>query len=254
MGENSQPRSSTALVTGASSGIGRELATIVAGEGYDVVLVARREAELVELSAELESDHDITATVLPTDLSKSDAAEAVATEVSDRGIDVDLLINNAGLSQWGRFDETSLETDREMLAVNVSAVTALTKRFVRPMVDRGDGAILNVASIAGEAPHQGMPVYAATKAYVISLSRALARQFGPLGVTVTVLSPGWTDTAMGRELAAAGGRDIEHWMDAPTVARAGYDGLQAGEAVVIPGDSNRQYVREVHAERASEIE
>jgi len=254
MATDSHSRPSTALVTGASSGIGRELATITAEDGYDVVLVARREAELVELSSELEADHGVTATVLPVDLSESQAAETVVTEVTDRGLDVDLLVNNAGVSQWGRFDETPLETDREMLAVNVAAVTALTKRFVRPMVDRGEGAILNVASIAGEAPHPGMPVYAATKAYVISLSRALGRQLAPLGVTVTVLSPGWTDTAMGRELAETGDRDIQQWMDPETVAREGYDGLLAGDPVVIPGESNREYVRDVHTERAAEIE
>lgn len=254
MTKNSHSPPSTALITGASSGIGRELATITAADGYNVVLVARREAQLVELSTELEADHNITATVVPVDLSESKAAETVTAEVSDRGIDIDLLVNNAGISQWGRFDETPLETDREMLAVNVAAVTALTKQFVRPMVDRGEGAILNVASIAGEAPHPGMPVYAATKAYVISLSRALRQQLAPLGVTVTVLSPGWTDTAMARELAETAERDIHQWMDPETVARMGYDGLLAGESVVIPGETNQQYVRDVHAERAAEIE
>jgi hypothetical protein len=245
---------STALVTGASSGIGREFATIAAADGYDVVLVARRESRLVELSEDLEAEHGVAATVLPVDLAEPGAAGTVAAAVEEHDVDVDLLVNNAGVATWGRFDEVPPGTDHEMLRVNVEALTGLTKLFSRPMVDRGRGAILNVASIAGEAPHSGMPVYAATKAYVISLSRGLSRQLGPLGVTVTVLSPGWTDTAMGRELAAAGGRDVSEWMDPETAARAGYDGLLAGEPVVIPGASNRQYVRDAHAKRASEIE
>jgi len=243
-----------ALVTGASSGIGRELADVVAADGYDVVLVARREERLTDLVDDLESEFGVAATALPVDLGEPGAAGTVATAVAERDVDVDLLVNNAGVARAGRFDETSLAADRETLRVNVAALTALTKRFVRPMVDRGAGGILNVASIAGEAPHPEMPVYAATKAYVLSLSRALARQFGPLGVAVTALSPGWTDTATGRRMADATGSDVRGWMDPARVARAGYDGLVAGDPVVIPGESNRRYVRDVHADRVSELD
>jgi len=241
-------------VTGASSGIGRELARLAAADGSDVVLVARREGRLDDLAAELASDHDVAATVLPVDLGAPGAAEAVATALDEHDVEVDRLVNNAGVSRAGRFDETPLDADRETLRVNVAALMALTKLFARPMIDRGEGEILNVASIAGEAPHPEMPVYAASKAYVVSLSRALARQFAPLGVDVTVLSPGWTDTATGRRMAEATDADVGEWMDPETVARAGYDGLLAGDTVVIPGASNRRYVRDVHAARASELD
>lgn len=244
----------TALVTGASSGIGREFARIAADDGADVVLVARREAVLAELAAELEADAGISATVLPVDLARPDGAETILEAVQGRGLDVDLLVNNAGLAEWGRFDEIPRAAVRQMIGVNVAALTELTDRFARSMVDRDGGRIVNVASVAGEAPNAGMPVYAATKAYVRCYTLGLAEQLAPSGVTLTVLIPGWTDTPMGREIAAAAGRDVEEWMDPETAARAGYDGAIAGERTVIPGERNRSIVRDLRAERTAAVE
>lgn len=225
----------TALITGASSGIGSELARLFAADGDDVVLVARREERLAELARAIEADHDVTATVVPQDLATREGPRELFEAVEERGLDVHTLVNNAGFGNYGAFDESDLDEELTMIDLNVTAVTALTKLFVGPMLDRGDGAVLNVASMAGMAPTPKQAVYSSTKAYVLSFSEALAYEFEDRGVDVTALCPGPVATEFfDREDLDESGIVDNPQADPKTVARAGYDGLQSGKRVVIP--------------------
>jgi short-subunit dehydrogenase len=225
----------TALITGASSGIGAELAKLFAADGDDVVLVARREERLRELATKLEDEHGVTANVLPADLTEADADLRLFEEVEDRGIEVHTLVNNAGFTTFGRFDKTEIEDDQKMIDLNVTAVTRLTKRFVGPMVERGDGAVLNTSSMAGIAPTPTQAVYAATKAYILSFSESIGHELEDEGVTVTALCPGPVDTEF-LELEGMEDSGVEDGSlnDPRSVAQAGYDGLKNGKRIVIP--------------------
>lgn len=232
----------TALITGASSGIGLELATLFAADGHDLVLVARRGDRLRALAAELASRHGVRSTVITTDLADPDTPPEIARSVEAAGLEVRYLVNNAGFGLTGPFAETDITTEQRMIQVNISALTHLTKLFLPGMVARHEGAILNVASTAGFVPGPLMAVYYATKAYVISFSEALAEEVTGSGATVTVLCPGATRTAFW----AAAGMDASArlfrrpWVaDAASVARAGYEGLRAGKRLVIPGLANK---------------
>jgi short-subunit dehydrogenase len=235
-----------ALITGASSGIGLELAKLFAQDGHDLVLVARRGDRLRELAAELASHHRVRSTVITADLADPDTPGEIARSVEAAGIEIRYLVNNAGYGLAGRFAETDLSNELRMIQVNVSALTHLTKLFLPGMLARHEGAILNVASTAGFVPGPLMAVYYATKAYVISFSDALAEEVTGSGATVTVLCPGATRT----EFWAVAGMDAtarllrRPWVaDAASVARAGYDGLRAGKRIVIPGLANKVMVQ-----------
>ncbi len=232
-----------ALVTGASSGIGRELARVFAGEGWDTVLVARRAELLHELAAELEGA-GATAHVLPADLADPDGAVRVFDEVAARGLSPDALVNNAGLGSWGAFAETPWRAERDLLAVNVVALTELTKRFLPGFVERGHGRILNVASTAAFQPGPLMAVYFASKAYVLHLSLALADELRGTGVTVTTLCPGPTRTGFAE---TAGARKTSMFLggrgdDPADVARKGYEAMLRGRPMVVVGAVNRTLV------------
>lgn len=225
----------TVLVTGASSGIGSELADVAAADGHDVVLTARREERLAELAEELETSHGIRATVIPQDLAVRNAAENLFDAVRDEGIEIHTLVNNAGIPQYGGFLETGRDAERDMMQLNMITLTELTKRFGREMSARGDGAVLNTASLAAFYPIPNKAVYAATKSYVLSFSRALAHELEPEGITVTALCPGVVET----EYAERGNVDDSNTMegitnDPRTVAKAGWEGLQKGERIVLP--------------------
>jgi short-subunit dehydrogenase len=228
-----------AVVTGASSGIGRELARILAREGHDLVLVARREDELHKVASDLREAHGATSRVVAVDLARAGAAHEVADAVSDDAVDV--LVNNAGFGGHGRFTETDLGHEQRMLAVNVVALTELTKLLLPGMVARGHGRILNVASTAAFQPGPFMAVYYATKAYVLSLSEALAEETRGTGVTVTALCPGVTETGFQQSSG------VEHipltkgpfTMSASSVAETAYRGMQRGRLLVIPGVANK---------------
>jgi len=237
----------TALVTGASSGIGLDLAKQFASEGYDVALVARSEGKLNEVAAAIERDHKVRAHVVTADLAKAGAADALVAALEARGIDVDVLVNNAGYASYGAFEKTDLADELNMIQVNVVALTHLTKLFVRKMVAKKSGRVLNVASTAAFQPGPLMAVYYATKAYVLSFSEALANELGGTGVTVTALCPGPTATgfqarAQMEESKLVRGKAI---MTSETVARAGYTGLMKGKTVVIPGVSNKMMAQAV---------
>jgi len=225
----------TALVTGASSGIGRELAGLIAADGYDVVLTARREERLNALADEMESEHGVDATVIPQDLAEPAGAEALFGSVREAGIDIHTLVNNAGVPVYGSFLETDREAERDMMQVNMVAPTELAKLFVSPMVDRGSGAVLNTASLASFYPIPNQAVYAATKSYLLSFSRALAHELDGEDVTVTALCPGVVET----EYAQRGNVEESNTLagvtnDPRSVAKAGWEGLKNGERIVLP--------------------
>jgi short-subunit dehydrogenase len=225
-----------ALVTGASSGIGTELARLLACDGHDLLLTGRTVATMQALAAELEK-HGARSAVIPADLSKPHAAAELAQAIENRGLAVDVLVNNAGLGAVGRFDHIDARRVSEMLHVNVVALTELTRLLLPGMLARGRGKIMLVASTAGFQPGPRMAVYFASKAYVLSLGEALAYELRGTGVTVTTLCPGATATNF---FKVAGAKKIaaQPMMSAEAVARAGYRALKAGRRVAITGILN----------------
>ena len=230
-----------ALVTGASSGIGREIARLFAAERWDLVLVARREEALRALAGELSDRHGIVSHPVPADLADPAGPGRVADEVAAHGLAVEALINSAGSGVWGPFVETDWRSERDLLAVNVVALTELTKRMLPGMLARRRGRILNVSSTAAFQPGPLMAVYFASKVYVLHFSIALAVELEGTGVTVTTLCPGPTRSGFADTAGAegsklfAGGRG----MAAADVARAGYDALLAGRGLVVLGTWNK---------------
>ena len=231
-----------ALVTGASGGLGADLARELARDGHDLVLVARREAPMQTLAAELLATHGARSTVIAANLGVFDAASRLAAELEHRGLATpDVLVNNAGFGDFAPFARAEPTRLAEMLQLNVVTLTELTRVFLPAMVARRRGRVLLVGAVAGFAPGPGAAVYHATKAYVLSLGEALAYELRGSGVTVTTLCPGPTRTgfaaAAGRENSAPD-RDGDGAMDSANVARQGYRALQAGEPVLVPGVRN----------------
>ena len=227
-----------ALVTGASRGIGADLARELAADGHDLVLASRSVAEMQALATEL-AGHGATSTVVEADLSRLGAAALLAGEIEARGLALDVLVNNAGLGSIGRFDRVDGARLSEMLQVNIVALTELTRLVLPGMQARGRGRILLVGSTAGFQPGPRMAVYFATKAYVLSFGEALAWEVRGSGVTVTVLCPGATATDFFRVAGAADGKAVAPMMDSKTVARIGWRGCKSGRRVVIAGLMNR---------------
>ena len=227
------------LVTGASAGIGRELAKAFASRGYDLVLAARSEAALAALARELTASHAVRAKTMPVDLGLPGAAEAMDEALRGAGVDVGVLVNNAGVAFEGDFAAISLDDHLRLLQINVVALTALTRLFLPPMLKRGGGRILNVASIFSFTPVPRVAVYAAAKAYVLSLTELLAEELGGTGVSATALCPGATDTAMVR--GSKLGQPIPTMMIMPPreVAELGCAACLKGETICVPGVANR---------------
>jgi uncharacterized protein len=231
----------TALITGASSGIGLEMARICAAERRDVVLVARSARNLAELAAALEREHDVRAYVIAADLASSEGIERIVSRVAELRLTIELLVNNAGFGVYGPFVQTSLEAELQMIHVNVIALTHLTKRLLPPMLARRSGRILNVASTAAFLPGPLMAVYYATKAYVLSLSEALAEETRGTGVTVTALCPGPTASGFQARAEMEDSRLVKgrKLPTAAEVAAYGVKAMNRGEVVAVPGFMNK---------------
>ena len=229
-----------ALVTGASSGIGYELAKLFAQDGKNFVVVARSQDRLEKLKTEIENKSGTKVIVLVKDLSKPDAPQEILSELEKNNINVDVLVNNAGFPVHGKFAETDLKEELDMIQVNITALTHFTKLFIKKMVENKSGWILNVASTVGFYPFPLFSIYAATKAYVLSFTEALANELQGTGVSVTCLCPGVTDTRFyerGNAGKAKFARTMKR-MDAARVAKVGYVALKKGRVMVHPGLSN----------------
>lgn len=235
---NMQNQRDTALITGASSGIGLELARLMAAD-FDLILVARNQLRLDQIATELQEQHGNRVHVIPTDLSRPEAPEQIFTEIKRRGLRVDVLVNNAGFGSYGLFAETDLRNELEMIQVNIVALTQLTKLALPAMLERKRGRIMNVASTAGFQAGPLMAVYYATKAYVISFSEAIANELEGSGVTVTCLCPGPTGTEFAKRADMEQSRLFKLGkMTSVDVARAGYAAMMRGKTLVIPGARN----------------
>jgi short-subunit dehydrogenase len=231
--------SQTALITGASFGIGLEFARIFAREGYNLVLVARSADRLRQLASELENNHSSRSLILATDLTEPGASAYILDQTTRAGLQVDVLVNNAGFGQYGMFAENDLEQCLRQTQLNVTTLTHLTRLYLPVMIKRRSGRILNVASTAAFQPGPLMAVYFATKAYVLHFSEALANELNGTGVSVTCLCPGATATEFHKRANATGQRLLKFGsMDARTVAEAGYRAMVAGKPVVISGFKN----------------
>ena len=233
----------TALVTGASSGIGESFAELFAGEGFDVVAVARRADRLEALAARLRQRHGVTVHVLVADLGVADASAQLCAEVARRGITVDALVNNAGYGVPLGYLASPWERHQTMLQLMTLCVAELTYRLLPGMIERGYGRIINVASLAGLVPAPpGHTLYPATKAFLIKFSESLHGEVSARGVHVSALCPGFT---LSEFHDITGTRDAVSklpkwlWSDAVTVARAGYDAVNRGEPIHVPGRVNR---------------
>jgi uncharacterized protein len=225
----------TALITGASSGIGEEFAHIHAKQGGNLVIVARSEDKLIKLKGELEKKYQISVLVIVKDLSKPSAAEEIYNEVKNQGLEIDYLINNAGFGGVGKFNERKLQEDLNMINLNISALTALTHLFLQDFVKRNDGKILNVSSTASLLPGPLQAVYYATKAYVTSFSNAIAEELRDTNITVTNLMPGATETEFGKVSGMDKTELFKKPVSANRVAQDGYNAMLKGKLDVISG-------------------
>ena len=223
-----------ALVTGASSGIGYELAKLFAQDGKNIVLVARSKDKLDELKKEIEKKSGTSVKVLTKDLSDSKSPQEIFSELEKEGITVDVLVNNAGFSVYGMFSETDWQKEAEMIQVNITSLTHLTKLFLNKMLESNSGKIMNVASAVGFVPAPLMSVYAATKSYVINFSEALANEVQGTGVSVTCFCPTATRSLFWERANAEGCKARQgRLMDSATAARVGYEALRRGKVTSI---------------------
>ncbi|HUC36944.1 MAG TPA: SDR family oxidoreductase [Acidimicrobiales bacterium] len=234
----------TCLVTGASSGIGADIARELAKRGHGLSLVARREDRLKILADELRSAHRVQVEVIPCDLTDAQARSELPPALKERGLEVSVLVNNAGFSTTGRVNRSEHERETAMVRTNVEAVVDLCTLFLPEMVTAGRGAVLNVASVAAFQPLPGQAGYGASKAFVLSYSQAIREELRGTGVSVTVLCPGpvkteFEDVAGFVEGEADSSVPKIMWVPAAQVARAAVEGLERGRAVVLPGLPNR---------------
>jgi uncharacterized protein len=229
-------------VTGASSGIGEALARRFAAAGHDLVLVARSRAKLNRLAADLARRHGVAASVVVADLARAGAATKLAATVRRRRLDVGILVNNAGINVLGEFDRLSTKENLDVVALNVTAATEVLSVFLPPMVKRRRGRVLNVASTSSFLPVPYMATYAASKAYLLSLTESLAEELRDRGVTMTALCPGVTETPMLTSMARLDpnltGRLSFSVTSVEQVADEGYEACMAGEVIRIPGYLN----------------
>jgi len=234
----------TVLITGASSGIGLELAHLFARDGYRLVLVARNRGALRALGDDLQSRYSVEVRISPKDLAHPASPVELYQELQEAGFVLDVLVNNAGFGGGGAFLKTDWNNEAEMIQVNITALTHLTKLFL-PQIRAREGKILNVSSVAGFVPGPFMAIYYATKAFVLSFSEALAEELNGTGTTVTCLCPGPVETGFQKRAGtdASGMMRSPLLVDVQTVARAAYEGMKQGKRLVIPGWKNQMMVQ-----------
>jgi short-subunit dehydrogenase len=230
----------TALITGATSGIGYELAYIHAKHGGNLVLVARNKTKLEQIKKDLENNYNINAHIIEKDLSLKDSGKDVYDEIKNNNITVDYLINNAGFGDYGFFNDSDWGKLERMINLNITALTQLTKLFISDMIKQGSGKIMNVASTAAFQPGPTMAVYYATKAYVLSFSEAINNEVSGSGVTVTTLCPGPTKSGFQEAASLHESRLVKGRILATSkeVAEYGYNAMLKGKSVAIPGFVN----------------
>ncbi|MCK4662624.1 MAG: SDR family oxidoreductase [Bacteroidales bacterium] len=231
----------TALITGASSGIGYEFAKLLAKDNYNLILVARSEEKLNYLKNYSEAEYKISVKVIVKDLSKIASVDEIYNELVRKKIYIDILINNAGFGNFGKFSETNWQTEAEMIQLNILALTHLTKLFLKGMIERKRGKILNVASTGSFQPCPLMAVYGATKAYVLSFSEAIANELKGTGITVTALCPGPTETNFFKVGKFEESKIVKNKKlpSAEDVAKYGYNAMNKSKTVAIHGLMNK---------------
>jgi uncharacterized protein len=230
-----------ALITGATSGFGYEFAKLFAADSYNLILVARNNEALQQVATELTSQYSIEVKTIAEDLFSPHAAQEIYRTVSSWGITVDVLVNDAGQGEYGKFIDYDIDRDIDLIQLNITSLVALTKYFAKDMVARNSGKILQVASLLSKYPTPLMAVYAGTKAFVLSFSEALMNELSDTKVTVTVLMPGAADTDFFHKAGAEGTvtyRETE-LSDPKDVARDGYDALISGESRIVSGAKNK---------------
>ena len=236
-------RGKYALITGATSGFGYEFARLFATDGYNLVIVARNEERLAQLAADITQSFMVEVLPISKDLFKPSAAEEIYREIQAKGIVVDILVNDAGQGEHGNFIEYHIDRDIDMIQLNITSLVCLTKLFLRDMVARNHGKVLQVASLLGKYPTPLMAVYAATKAFVITFTEGLIQELKDTKVTFTALLPGASDTDFFHKAGAEGSKTYrEETLSKPEdVARDGYDALMRGESRVVSGMKNKMF-------------
>ncbi len=232
-----------ALITGATSGIGKELAKLFAKDGYNLVIIARGENGLKETAEELKQLNDINVTTISADLFDPANAVSLYKDVTAQGIRIDVLVNDAGQGQFGEFKDTDLAKEIAIIQLNITSLVILTKLFLKDMLDRGEGKILNLSSIASKTPGAWQSVYHGTKAFVQSFTEAIRAENKDSGVTITALLPGVTDTDFFNKAAMNDSKAVQgERADPADVAKDGYDALMSGDDSVISGMKNKMQV------------
>lgn len=233
-----------ALITGATNGIGYELAKLFAQDGYNLVIVARNFDHLEHMATEFSQQYDIDMFFIAKDLFEPEAPFEVYEEVKERGIQVEVLVNNAGQGQYGEFIETDIYRELDIIQLNIGAYVILTKHFLQDMVDRGAGKILMVSSIGGEIPGPLQAVYHGTKAFVTSFTEAIRAENKDRNITITALLPGVTDTDFFNKAEMTESKLVKEGSkaDPAKVAQDGYDALMAGKDKIISGFKNKAMV------------
>ena len=230
-----------ALITGGTSGIGKELAKLFAQDGYNLVIVARDEDELNNTSHEIADRFGVNITTISKDLMEPNAAEELYDEVKEKGITVNVLVNDAGQGQHGNFVDYDIQRDVDIIQLNIVSLTVLTKLFLKDMIARNEGKILQLSSLASKTPGPLLAVYSATKAYVQSFTQAVINEIKDTNVTMTALLPGATDTDFFNKADAENTKQVQDMkLDDPAdVAKDGYEALMAGKDQVISGFKNK---------------
>lgn len=229
------------LITGGSSGIGLELAKLFAKDGHNLILTARHEADLMSAAAEIKKDADVDIITISKDLFQMEQAHELYREIRERNLEVDILVNNAGHGWYGKFEETELEMELSIIHLNICSLVILTKHFLKDMIEKGDGKMLNTSSVASKMPGAWQSVYHGTKAFVQSFTEAIRAEVKEHGIVVTALLPGATDTDFFRKAQMTESKVVAEGQlaDPAEVAKAGYNALMNDDDMVIAGMKNK---------------